>query len=242
MTPARAAEAKGASAASNDPYLWLEDIHGTKPMEWVKAHNAITAKQFADNPQFDKTREQILEVLDSDARIPFVSRKGEYLYNFWQDKAHPRGIWRRTTLAEYRKADPKWDVLLDIDALNKTEGAKWVFKGADCLKPKFDRCLISLSPGGGDAAQVREFDIPTKAFVKDGFNLPVAKSSVDWIDENNIYVGTDFGPGSMTDSSYPRIAKQWKRGTPLSAATLVHAGKKTDLAVSAYHDRTPGFE
>lgn len=242
MTPAPAAEAKGASAASDDPYLWLEDIHGAKPMEWVKAHNAITAKQFADNPQFDKTRERILEVLDSDARIPFVSRKGEYLYNFWQDKTHPRGIWRRTTLAEYRKAVPKWDVLLDIDALNKTEGAKWVFKGADCLKPKFDRCLISLSPGGGDAAQVREFDIPTKTFVKDGFNLPVAKSSIDWIDENNLYVGTDFGPGSMTDSSYPRIVKQWKRGTPLSAATLVHAGKKTDLAVSAYHDRTPGFE
>jgi prolyl oligopeptidase PreP (S9A serine peptidase family) len=30
--------------------------------------------------------------------------------------------------------------------------------------------------------------------------------------------GTDFGPGSMTDSGYPRIIKRWKRGTPLAAA------------------------
>ncbi|MGA9333051.1 MAG: prolyl oligopeptidase family serine peptidase [Rudaea sp.] len=241
MTPVRADAAKGSSAASEDAYLWLEDIHGTRSMDWVKAHNAVTAKQFADNPQFDKTRDRILEVLDSDARIAYVNRMGEYLYNFWQDKAHPRGIWRRTTLAEYRKTDPKWDVLIDIDALNKAEKAHWVFKGADCLKPKYERCLVSLSPGGGDAVQVREFDIPTRTFVKNGFALPVAKSSTGWIDENSIYVGTDFGPGSMTESSYPRIAKIWKRGTPLSAATVVHEGKATDLGVFAHHDSTPGF-
>ena len=242
MTHVNAATPAGATATSDDPYLWLEDVHGEKSMDWVKAHNAVTAKQFADNPQFDKTREQILEVLDSDARIPSVTRRGDYLYNFWQDKAHPRGIWRRTTLAEYRKADPKWDVLLDIDALNKAEGKRWVFKGSQCLKPKYDRCLISLSPGGGDAAEVREFDIPSKSFVKDGFHLPVAKSSTGWIDENHIYVGTDFGPGSMTKSSYPRIAKDWTRGTPLPAATIVFEGKPTDLGVYANHDSTPGFE
>ncbi len=242
MTNVHAAAPAGSTAASDDPYLWLEDIHGEKSMDWVKAHNAVTAKQFADNAQFNKTREQILEVLDSDARIPYASRRGDYLYNFWQDKAHPRGIWRRTTLAEYRKVDPKWDVLLDIDTLNKTEGKRWVFKGSECLKPKYDRCLISLSPGGGDAVEVREFDIPTKSFVKDGFRLPVAKTRAGWIDEDHIYVGTDFGPGSMTKSSYPRIAKEWKRGTPLSAATMVYEGKPDDLAVGAYHDRTPGFE
>ncbi len=181
-------------------------------------------------------------MLDSDARIPYVDRMGDYLYNFWQDKTNPRGIWRRTTLDEYRKAEPKWDVLIDIDALNKTENAHWVYKGAQCMKPKYERCLMSLSPGGGDAVEIREFDIPSKAFVKDGFHLAVAKTEAGWIDENAIYVGTDFGPDSMTESSYPRIVKEWKRGTPLSVATLVYEGKKTDLAVSAYHDRTPGFE
>jgi prolyl oligopeptidase len=228
--------------ATDDPFLWLEDIHGARALDWVKTENAKTTQQFIDNAEFDKTRDRILEVLDSDARIPEVSRMGDYLYNVWRDKANPRGVWRRTTLAEYRKSAPQWEVLLDIDALNKAENKRWVFKGADCLKPAYTRCLLSLSPDGGDAVTVREFDIPTQSFVKDGFELPVAKTEASWIDENNLYVGTDFGPGTMTASSYPRIVKQWKRGTPLAQATVVYEGKATDLAVGASHDRTPGFE
>jgi prolyl oligopeptidase len=228
--------------AGDDPFLWLEDIHGARALDWVKQQNAATAKQFVDNAEFAHTRDSILEVLDSEARIPYVSRMGNHLYNFWRDKAHPRGIWRRTTLAEYRKAEPAWEVLLDVDALNQAESKRWVFKGVECLKPAFERCLVSLSPDGGDATTVREFSIPHKAFVKGGFELPVAKSQVGWIDENTLYVGTDFGPGSMTESSYPRIAKEWKRGTPLAAATTVYEGKPNDLAVNAYHDRTPGYE
>jgi prolyl oligopeptidase len=242
MNTTHAATTGTQAAASDDPYLWLEATHGARAMDWVKKQNAITEKAFASSPEFTRTFDQVLEVLDSDARIPYVSRMGDYLYNFWKDKAHPRGVWRRTTLAEYRKAEPKWETVLDIDALNKAEGKRWVFKGSDCLKPAYDRCLLSLSPDGGDAVEVREFDIPSKSFVKGGFRLPVAKTQVGWIDQDHIYVGTDFGPGSMTRSSYPRIAKEWTRGTPLSAAATVYEGKPDDLAVSAYHDRTPGFE
>ena len=151
--------------ASDDPFLWLEDVHSTRAMDWVKKENAVTTKQFVGNAEFTKTRDGILEVLDSDARIPDVRRMGDHLYNFWRDKAHPRGIWRRTTLPEYRKANPQWEVLLDVDALNKAEDKRWVFKDVQCLKPKYDRCLISLSPDGGDAVNVRDFDIPTNAFV-----------------------------------------------------------------------------
>ncbi len=232
----------GSAATPDDAYLWLEDIHGARAMDWVKAQNALTEKRFMNSPEFTGTRAQILQVLDSDARIPFVRRMGGFLYNFWQDKAHPRGLWRRTTLAEYRKANPKWEVLLDIDALNKAEGKRWVFKGAQGLKPTYDRYLVSLSPDGGDAVTVREFDVSTKSFVKNGFELPIAKSQVGWIDLDHLYVGTDFGPGSMTESSYPRIAKEWTRGTPLSSATTVYEGKPSDLAVSAFHDRTSGYE
>ncbi|MGH7624514.1 MAG: prolyl oligopeptidase family serine peptidase, partial [Gemmatimonadaceae bacterium] len=142
----------------------------------------------------------------------------------------------------YRTPDPKWEVLLDVDALDRIDGKRWVFKGADCLQPGYTRCLISLSPDGGDAVAVREFDIPSKSFVKDGFALDVAKSNTGWVDENAIYVGTDFGPGSMTESSYPRIAKVWQRGTPLSAATTIYSGLPTDMTIAAYHTHTPGFE
>jgi prolyl oligopeptidase len=236
------ASAAAQPMAHDDPYLWLEATHGARAMDWVKRQNAIAEQAFASSAEFERARSEILQVLDSEARIPYVRRMGDYLYNFWQDKAHPRGLWRRTTLDEYRKADSKWEIVLDVDALNQAEGKRWVWKGAQCLKPAYTRCLLSLSPDGGDAVAVREFDTTTRSFVKDGFELPVAKTQVGWIDQDHIYVGTDFGPGSMTQSSYPRIAKEWTRGTPLSAAVTVYEGKPTDLSVSAYHDRTPGYE
>ncbi|HEX5307092.1 MAG TPA: prolyl oligopeptidase family serine peptidase [Dyella sp.] len=242
MTHAQTHAAGPADAAQQDKFLWLEDIHGDRPMEWVKQQNALTADRFATGSQFAQSRDRILEVLDSDEHIPYVNRMGEYLYNFWRDRTHPRGVWRRTTLAEYRKPSPAWEVVLDVDALNQAEGKRWVFKGVQCLKPAYEKCLISLSPDGGDAVAVREFDLVQTRFVTGGFELPVAKSEVDWVDQDTLYVGTDFGPGSMTESSYPRIVKLWKRGTPLSTAAVVHEGKPTDLAVSAYHDATPGFE
>lgn len=242
MSHAHASEQSADTTVAQDPYLWLEDIHGARSETWVKQQNGVTAARFAQDEAFTRSRDRILQVLDSDEHIPYVNRMGDYLYNFWRDQAHPRGIWRRTTLEEFRKASPAWELLLDIDALNQTEGKRWVFKGAQCLKPAYERCLLSLSPDGGDAVTVREFDLVQKHFVDGGFELPVAKTEVDWINHDTLYVGTDFGPGSMTESSYPRIVKEWKRGTPLSSATVVYEGKPTDLAVSAYHDNTPGFE
>jgi prolyl oligopeptidase len=230
------------AGTSDDPYLWLEEPGAAKALAWVAAQNATTARRFAQGPSFAAGQARALEVLDSDARIPYVSKRGELYYNFWRDGNNPRGLWRRTTLAQYRTDRPQWEVLLDVDALGKAEGNQWVFDGADWLRPSYARCLVSLSPDGGDAATVREFDPAARRFVKGGFEVPAAKSEVGWIDANALYVGTDFGPGSMTDSSYPRIAKRWQRGTPLSAAQTVFECKPDDISASADHDPTVGFE
>lgn len=227
---------------NNDPHLWLEDVEGEKALDWVRARNAVSEKQLAGDPGFEQVRKDILDILDSDARIPYVSKRGEYYYNFWRDKQNPQGVWRRTTLAEYRKENPEWEVLLDIDALGKAEGVNWVWGGSDCLRPDYDRCLVDLSRGGADATVTREFDVSEKAFVEDGFSRPEAKGSVGWIDIDTVYVSTDFGDGSMTDSGYPRVVKEWKRGTPMSEAKVVYEGEKTDISVGAYHDDTPGWE
>ncbi|MFY8206260.1 MAG: prolyl oligopeptidase family serine peptidase, partial [Arenimonas sp.] len=232
----------GAQTVSEDPYLWLEGVEDAKALDWVRSRNAVSEKQLAGDPGFEALRGSLLEILDSNARIPYVSKMGAYYYNFWRDKNNPQGIWRRTTLAEYRKDTPQWEVLLDIDALGKAEGVNWVWGGADCLRPAYDRCLISLSRGGADADVTREFDVSDKAFVKDGFSRPEAKGQIGWIDADTVYVGTDFGPKSMTSSGYPRIAKEWKRGTPMSAAKTVYEGQESDIWISAYRDHTPGFE
>ncbi len=229
-------------APSADPYLWLEDVTGEKALEWVKARNAETAKTLESGPAYKNLENGILQILDSAAKIPYISKSGLHYYNFWRDAQHPRGIWRRTTLAEYRKEDPTWEVVLDIDALGKSEKESWVFQGVQFLKPESRRCLVTLSRGGSDAAVIREFDVESLSFVPDGFQLPQAKSQVSWIDQDSLFVATDFGAGSLTTSGYPRIAKLWKRGTPLAQARTVFEGKATDVDASAYHDATRGFE
>ena len=231
-----------AEPAAEDPYEWLEEVLGDKALEWVKARNAIVQNRMEREESFEKLRSDLLEILDSNARIPFVSKRGEYYYNFWRDKTNERGLWRRTTLEEYRKAEPKWEVVLDLDALGKTENENWVWKGASLLRPDYQRALIILSRGGADANITREFDLKTRSFVADGFELPESKGSVSWIDIDHLFVSTDFGNGSMTDSGYPRMAKLWKRGTPIEQAKLVYEGKQEDMSVGAVHDDSPGFE
>ncbi|WP_325424841.1 prolyl oligopeptidase family serine peptidase, partial [Aquabacterium sp.] len=228
--------------SSDDPYLWLEEVQGDKALNWVRERNAQSRQQLQAYPDFAKMRDGFRAILDSREKIPYVSRQGDWLYNFWRDAEHQRGLWRRTTLADYRKAQPAWETVLDLDALGKAENENWVWSGASCLGPDYTRCLLRLSRGGADATVVREFDTQSKRFVDKGFQLPEAKSQVDWIDADTVFVGTDFGPGSMTDSGYPRIVKRWKRGQPLAEAVTVFEGQAKDVYAYASVDRTPGFE
>jgi prolyl oligopeptidase len=216
----------------DDPFLWLEEVQGEKAISWVKQQNAISTTELEAHPEFKILKEKNLKVYESKERIPSIVQRGQYYYNFWKDDVHVRGIYRRTTLAEYRKSDPKWETVLDFDAIAKEEGENWVYKGMNCLYPDANLCLVNLSRGGADATVVREFDMRTKKFVEGGFELPEAKSRISWIDENSIYVGTDFGDDSLTTSGYPRIAKHWKRGTPLTEAKQVFEGKVDAVASS----------
>jgi prolyl oligopeptidase len=234
--------AQAAPGADEDPYLWLEDVGGDKALDWVRAQNAKSQKELEAAPQFAPIRARALEVLDSKERIPFVVKRGDHLYNFWQDENNKRGLWRRTTLAEYRKPEPRWEVVLDLDKLAAEEKENWVWKGADCLAPKHERCMLSLSRGGADATVRREYDIAARAFVKDGFTLPEAKGNLTWKGPDTLYVATDFGSGSLTTSGYPRIVKEWQRGTALDKAKLVYEGKVTDTYVAPLTDRAQGVQ
>lgn len=224
-----------------DPYLWLEDVTGDAALDWVRSHNEPTLAQLGDD-EFEAMRAEALEVLDTDARIPYVRRRGKYLYNFWRDETNPRGLWRRTTLESYRTEQPDWDVVIDVDELARTDDTNWVWAGADVIEPDHSLALISLSRGGADAVVVREFDMRTRTFAPGGFELPEAKTQISWEDEDTLLVGTDFGEGSLTDSGYARLVKRWRRGTPLADAVQVYAGERTDVIVAASVDRTPGYQ
>ena len=216
-------------STNNDRYIWLENVEGKDALDWVKKHDDATMNDFENDSNYLNFQKEAMEILNAKDRIPYGTFMGGYVYNFWQDDEHVRGILRKTTLDEYKKKDPKWETLLDIDKLNKDEGKSWVYKGSSGLPPDYSRCLIYLSQGGRDAVNIREFDCESKTFIKDGFFLPDAKSSATWYDSNTLIVGTDFGVGSLTTSEYPRIIKLWKRGTALSEAKTLLEGESGDV-------------
>ena len=216
------------AAPSDDPYVWLEEFDSPRAMEWVRSHNAPTVKALEGDPRYKTLYEQSLAIAGAKDRIPTPTLLHGEIFNFWQDADHLRGLWRKTTLKDYRALEPQWKPVLDLDALNKAEGKSWVLRGRDCLEPEETRCLISLSDGGEDAVIVREFDLDTNAFVEGGFTLPRGKHRVAWEDKDTLLVATDWKPGELTTSGYPYITKRVKRGQPLSSAVEIFRGTKKD--------------
>lgn len=228
-----ASSAAPAQSSADDPYLWLEDVSSPRAMDWVNAHNARSVAVLESDRRYQTLYSQALEIASAKDRIPAPTFAHSEIYNFWQDAEHLRGIWRKTSLADYTSAAPHWTTVLDVDALGKAEGKSWVFEGANCLAPDQKRCLISLSAGGEDAAEVREFDLETGRFVTGGFHVPRAKTNAAWEDADHLLISTEWTPGDLTNSGYPYIVKRLTRGQPLATATEIYRGTKSDVSASA---------
>jgi prolyl oligopeptidase len=223
-----------AAKPAPDPNLYLEQVDGARAIATAKRWNAATLAQLEKQPGFAEFRKRALDLLSTNQKIAEPDQiLGDKVLNFWQDEEHPRGIWRVSPLAAFAAGKPEWRTLIDIDAMTKADKKNWVFKGATCLSPAYVDCMVSLSNGGGDAVEVREFDLAKGAFIPGGFFLPTAKSNVSWAAPDALFVATDFGPDTLTDSGYARIARLWKRGTPLAGATTIAEGVKSDVSVRA---------
>lgn len=228
----------------DDAYRWLEDVEGERALDWVRARNAESEAALFGSEVFERVHADTLEILEADDRIAYPSRLGDLVHNFWTDADHRRGLLRRTTWDDYRAGDPTWETILDIDALCEEEDESWVFHGAVTRRPDRRRALIDLSPGGSDASVTREFDLEEKRFVpadEGGFVRPLAKGGLTWIDDDTVYVTSDFGPGSLTTSGYPRTVRRWTRGTPIDDAEIVFEGEETDVAVGVSVTTMAGF-
>lgn len=216
--------------ALDDPYLWLEDVDGDAALAWVQEQNERTLAYVQRHRElYESLYARLLPTFTSDERIPYPGLAGDYVYNSWTDEAHPRGLWRRTPLESYVAGEPLWEDLLDVTVLADTEGVNWTFDGASCLPPAYERCLVFLSRGGSDTVEVREFDVPSRAFVPGGFFLPEAKTDAVWVDENSLLVAADWGEGTLTTSGYPYIVKRLERGMQLSEAVTVFEGDPDDV-------------
>jgi len=227
------------SQESGDRYMWLEEIESDKVLEWVKTKNKSTVDELEKYPEYQDINTKVLSILNSKDKIAYPSIRGDYIYNFWQDATHQRGIWRRVPFKGYFKDAIEWETVLDLDELSEKEGEKWAFEDASFLYKTNDLCLLSLSRGGADAVVTREFDLKKKSFVEDGFYIPEAKSDVSWIDRSTLVVSTDFGKGTTTTSGYPRITKIWKRGTALAEAHVLFEGEESDVGAWGFSINTP---
>jgi prolyl oligopeptidase len=238
--PQETAVGNAGQSWNDDPYVWMEEIEGAKALEWAKAENARSLPQLQNDRRFKGIYDDAVKVLTASDRIPAVSfAGGGTLRDFWQDAQHVRGIWRTTTVESYRSGTPEWRTILDLDALAKTEKANWVWHPPSCLAPEDRYCLVELSDGGKDAAEVREFDTRTGAFDSRGFRIPEAKSSYSWLDRDTLIVSHEWEKGQLTESGYPYIVKVAKRGEPLDAAKEVFRGAVKDVAASATVLREP---
>lgn len=216
------------SSEHTDKYAWLGDIHGEKSMTWVKAENARTAAVLEKQKSFDQLREEALNVLDSPDKLAAPQFRDGLVYNTWRDKDHVRGIVRRTTLENYLTADPKWEIVIDYDALGKQDQKSWVGKGLACLEPEEEHCMVALSVGGEDAVTMREFDLKSGKFVDGGFVLPRGKQRLEWLDRDTLLIAREWGPGTMSEAGYPITIRKWKRGTPLESSVEVYRGSTKD--------------
>lgn len=235
-----------ASAVVDDEFAWLEEVEGPEALAWVREINAGAEADLFGEPLFARLRQEVLEVLEADDRIPMPARHGDVVLNFWTDRSNRRGVLRRTTWERYRAADdPDWEIVLDVDALGRAEGESWVYKGGVTRRPDRRRTLVSLSPGGSDSSVTREFDLVENRFVppeEGGFARPLAKGWLQWVDDDTVYVATDFGEGSLTSSGYPRTVRRWERGTPMEASEVVFEGEHSDVSVFAHVDTLPGYQ
>ena len=220
--------AQQSSTEQPDKYTWLEDIYGERQLAWVKAEDARTAAVLEKNSHFAPLEAEALKVLESPDRLPDPELRNGVIYNTWRDAEHVRGIVRRTTFKDYLTQDPKWETVLDYDALSKADKQSWVGQGLTCLPPQEQLCLVELSAGGEDASTLREMDLNTAKFVEGGFVLPRGKQTVAWVDKDTLLIARDWGPGTMSEAGYPITVRRWKRGEPLESAKEVFRGDTKD--------------
>ena len=225
-------------APDDDPYLWLEEIEGQRALAFVEQQNKLTLDKFAD-AAFAADRDTLASIYDRPDNIPYISRRDNFVYNLWKDANNPRGLWRRTTIEQFRKDEPAWDVVLDVDALAKAESEDWILSWVSTLPGNHRHAMLSLSRGGSDAAVLREFDIETKAFVEGGFHLPEAKGGATWLDADTLLLSSAYGGETMvTTSGYARTIRLWRRGTGIDQAPVLFEVPATSMVAYVSIDRT----
>lgn len=230
---------KSHSGPEGDPLAWLEEPWGDRALRWVRSQNERTLAALKADPRFSRYYAAALQAANDEAGVAgsafYTGRMvNGWIHNLLRNDAHPLGLWRRATLQSFMSADPHWEVLLDLDQLSAAEGRRWdlLLGGLECLHARRERCLVWLTDGGRAEGVFREFDLGTRSFVADGFNVPEAVSRAAWRDEDTLLIATDAPERAhsaaeavqFTAAKYPTAVRIWGRGKPLAETKIIFQG------------------
>ncbi|WP_244521623.1 hypothetical protein [Bradyrhizobium sp. DOA9] len=182
----------------DDPYLWLEEREGRRALRFVARQNTKTLEAFC-GAAFTRDRARLRMAYDRYELIPRFIRAGAFIYHLFTNADNPRGLLRRTTLAEFKSAQPSWDSLIDIDQLAASEGQDWLLSWIAVL-PAGARMILALSAAGREAVTLREFDLTNRNIDPRGFYLPKAISDIAWLGPDEVLLSSTFGT-NMTSTA-----------------------------------------
>jgi prolyl oligopeptidase len=226
-----APEPDGSPDQEGDPYNWLNDARGARALDWARQQSSRTLAILTKDSRYSALLERARAVAFDKSRIfgsdsSTVELRDGWIYDIWFDEQHPHGIWRRASFESIKSRDPHWDPLLDIADIGRRDGKNYFLFPGPCVRT---RCMLGFSEGGGPTLTTwKEFDVEKRSFVDGGFVIDrkhtekTDNTSLTWKDENTLLVCTDFGPGSLNiKNGAPMVAKEWRRGRPLSEAREV---------------------
>ena len=206
--------------------LWLEDATNPQTKAWIASRNTESEARLIGDPRFERERQRFLALGGGSHSEDYLN--GGLVNRLQADAQHPLGRWQvmAASLAARAIVGVGWQTLLDLDELAAREGVRWTlpvwWQNPMCDTSIGARCILALSPDGGDRTVLREFDLKTRAFVPDGFRVDTpARTYANWIDADHLLLASDFGPGSLSNAGYARQARLWQRGTPHTAAKLL---------------------
>jgi prolyl oligopeptidase len=211
---------------SGDSFAWLEEED--RVSAWVLKQSNLVAEALAKSTEFRKTSATVYGLRGDGTQAPELQKIGDRYMNFWRDAKSHYGVWRWTTLEEFKKPNPRWETLIDLDAINRVEKTAWKWASASCLPPANNRCLVWLSNDDAQGYAIREYDIGKRSWVPDGFRVPLGDVRLTWIDQDAVAADmpSNVQPNSATwrPAERRRALKRWGRGTELAEASHVFEG------------------
>ncbi|MEO7381687.1 MAG: hypothetical protein ABIV25_08115, partial [Paracoccaceae bacterium] len=223
--------ASGQVAAGEDELQWLESPHDAKALAWARQQTEQTRRELGALPSRATMAKELSTILAQAPAEPDQYPMGARMARFLRDGGHPYGLLQ-VAPRNARGSAGEWKTVLDVAELRKREGVPFELQvyrfGSSCLAPEYTRCLLRLSPGGGDEVEIREFDIAKGEFVVDGFKVGKSRAFAEWLGLDKLLVAHTLGESPKTLAGWPASVGVWTRGEPLEQARPVYRAQASD--------------